>query len=368
MVENIEKQLEVKDILLERDFGRINITALKTFGIIMDKVYESTRVLYDDRENIYENDDAYELLESKIFAGKITIKYWCIAGINRDNNREYVKHIIESWDFYGKDNIKELEDKIKNKTLDNPTPYVCIKKDEDNYLLRFIVPCGNKKNDDGISNTPVRQYKNVICFINIKYGYIEIRTESTYADRVMDVLKYRLQLQGTSPVIILREFENNIEKFKDAFESAKLVNSKSIPDFDVDISEEDSQMLVEVLAIIDDYFNNDKDEEILKDLKNIEFEDNCSSLISTLLAGLSSIGISTRKTDIRDVTNQPMYKIIDPYLTHQLGKLQITIAETGETYPLQVSMKHNSLAFKSELTNESFIKIVRNKILKIRED
>lgn len=368
MVESIERQIEVKDILLERDFARINSTTLKTFGIIMNKVYESTNELYNDRHNIYENSDAYKLLESKIFAGKISIKYWSMSGINRDNNREHIKNIIESWDFYNKDNIKELEDKIKNKTLENPAAYTCIKKDEDNYLLRFIVPCGNKKNDDGISNMVVRQYKNVVCFINIKYGYIEIRTESTYADRIKDVLLYNLRLDGIANIGVLRNFGNSIEQFKQSFENAKFINSKSIPEFDFDISEEDSETLLEVLLILDDFISNDKDESFLEELKNINF-DNCENgFIPLLLAGLCGIGFSTRKTDLKDITNQPMYKIIEPYLNHQMGRLQVTEVETGNTYSIQISMKGNNIAFRSELTDEAFIKIIRNKIFNIMEE
>ena len=363
----IEKDLEIKDILLKRDFIKLNSNTLKTMSVILDKIYETTEELYEDRENIYSNDDAYDLLKSKIFACKTSIKYWSIGPVDNEENIEILKSIIESWDFYNKNNIKDLEPNIKNNSLDIPTAYTCIKVEENTYLLRFIVPCGNKRNDDGVSNEKIKQYKNVVCFININKGYVEIRTEPTYADRIKEVLTYRHNLRGIANVVILRHFNNNIENFKDSFENAKLISSKSIPEFDFDISEEDSEMLVNVLLILEDFIDN-KDESILEDLKNVNFDDNSNGFIPLLLAGLCSIGFSTRKTDCRDITNQPMYKIIEPYLNHQIGKLRVTEVETGNTYSIQISMKRNSILFQSELTNESFIEAVRNKLLNIKEE
>ncbi len=363
----IENDLDIKDILLKRDFIKLNLNTLKTMGVILGKSYETTEELYEDRENIYSNDDAYNLLKSKIFACKTSIKYWSIGPVDNEENIEILKHIIESWDFYNKNNIKDLEPNIKNNSLDIPTAYTCIKVEEKIYLLRFIVPCGSKRNDDGVSNEKIKQYKNVVCFINIDKGYVEIRTEPTYADRIKEVLTYRHNLKGIANIAILRHFNNNIENFKDSFENAKFISSKSIPEFDFDISEEDSETLVNVLLILEDFIDN-KDESILEDLKNVNFDDNSNGFIPLLLAGLCGIGFSTRKTDCRDISNQPMYKIIEPYLNHQIGKLRVTEVETGDTYSIQISMKRNSILFQSELTNESFIEAVRNKLLNIKEE
>ena len=346
-----------------RDSGN----TLKTISIILDKSYESSEDLYNDRKAIYSNLDAYEVLKSKIFAGKTSVKFWGIVGYDSKEGKETIKNTIESWDFYNKIKMDELQDKVNNKTLEIPTAYTCIKTHEDIYLLRFIVPCGNKRDDNGINNKKIRQYKNVVCFINLKYGYIEVRTEATFADRVIDALKYRLNLSSIRNIPILLNFENNIENFKDSFENAKFINMKSIPEFDFDISEEDSEMLVNVLLILEDFIINDKDETILEELKSISFEDN-NGFIPLLLAGLCGIGFSTRKTDCRDITNQPMYKIIEPYLNHQIGKLHVTEAATGYTYSIKISIKRNNVSFESELTDENFINTVRKKLLDIKEE
>ncbi|MDB8803396.1 hypothetical protein PN294_14530 [Romboutsia sp. 1001216sp1] len=364
----VKRDLKIEDILLERDFHRLNSNTLRIIGVLMEKGYEGTDDLYKDKDNIYINESAYAILKSKIFACKTSIKYWGLSRIDKLENRNALIETIESWDFYNNNKINELEPKVKNKSLETPTAYTCLKIEDEIYLMRFIVPCGNKRDDDGISDTKIRQYKNVVCFINIKYGYIEIRTESTYAERVIEVLQYKLNLNGVRTLPILGHFNNNIEDFKDSFENAKFINSKSIPEFDFDISEEDSEMLVEVLLILEDFITNNKDETFLDELKNINFNDNSNGFIPLLLAGLCGIGFSTRKTDIRDITNQPMYKIIEPYLTHQIGMLHVTDDDTGQTYSLQISLKNNSIAFKSALTDERFIKIVRNKLLNIEEE
>lgn len=360
--------LEIKDILLERDFIKINGNTLKTLSIILDKSYENSDALYYDREHVYENLDAYQVLKSKIFAGKTSVKYWGLVGYDNDEGKRTIKNIIESWDFYNKIKMEDIENKVNNKTLEIPTAYTCIKVEEDIYLLRFIVPCGNKRNDNGISNEKVRQYKNAVCFINLKDGYVEVRTEATFADRVIESLIYRLNLTSIRNIPVLLNFNNSIECFKDSFENAKFINMKSIPEFDFDISETDSEMLVEVLLILEDFIINDRDETFLEELKSINFEDNSNGFIPLLLAGLCGIGFSTRKTDYRDITNQPMYKIIEPYLNHQIGKLHVTEAATGFTYSIQISIKRNSVSFKSELTDEAFIKTVRNKLLNIKEE
>lgn len=366
MEENIN--LELKDILLKRDFDRLNVKTIRIFSLILEKSYESGSDLYNDLDSILDNEDALNLLKSKIFACSTSIKYW---GLSRPDLNEYsvsLRNRIESLKIYNKNILNTLEPKIKDRTLESPTPYTCLKLNDDVYLMRFIVPCGNRKNDDGITDSKVRQYKNVISIINIKYRYIEIRTEATYADRIVEVMQYKLGIEGIRNINILNNFENNIECFKDSFTDAKFINSKSIPEFDFDISQQDSENLVEMLLILEDFIASDKDESFLEELKNINFDDNKNGFIPLLLAGLCGIGISTRKTDLKDITSQPMYKIIEPYINHQIGRLHVTDEDTGQTYSIQVSLKNNSISFKSELTDEKIIKIVREKILNIKEE
>lgn len=359
----MSKKLEIKDILLEKDFDKLK-SQIVTLSVIMEKEYESTSDIYDDKDSILSNLDAYKIVKDHIFAGKTASKYWILPGLDIDNNKDLFKAKLEGLEVYNKNILSTLEEGIKNQTIEAPMPYTCIQIEEGLYLMRIITPGGNKRIDNGISKIKERQYKNVVCYIDLNNKYIEVRSEATLADKIKKYFEYNLKFQGITNINILGNFNNSIENFKNSFEDAKFTNLKSIPGFDPDLTDEELNSLVRVLGALDGYFVN-KDEEILvEEILAIDIEENESGFIPLLLAGLSNIGISTNHADARDITKQPMYKVIESYLNHQSGMLVVN-KNANESYSIQVGMKTDSIVFQKHSTNESFITEVRNKILKI---
>lgn len=356
-----EELLELKDILLKRDFKNLK-GSLDTINIILESNYKNVDELYENKDELYGNEDVYNILKNSVFAGRISIKYWTINGLNNTEDEE-VQDVIESWDFYN----KNILDSLDIECIDTPTPYTCIKLENRVYLMRLIVPSGNKKYDNGVEDRKSMQHKNVVTIIDLNKGYLEVRAESKISKSVMEKLKYNLGISGISNIAILRHFNNSIETFKDSFENAKFINIKSIPTFDSDLTQDEIDTLVDTLEVLDEFFITKDYDSLVKNLNKLEIEANEIGFIPLLLAGLSNIGISTKHTDVNDITNQPMYKLIEPYLNHQKGHLFITEADSGNTYSLQIGMKTNSIVYKKDITNETFIKVVRDKLLNIEE-
>lgn len=357
----MEGSLEIKDILLKKDFDKLK-NQLVTLGVIMEREYENILEVYNDKENIYSNPDAYDIVKEHIFAGKTSAKYWTIPELKEEESKTKFKTQIEELSIYNNNILSELEKGIKEQTILSPTPYTCIKLDEDRYLMRIITPSGNKKIDNGIDKVTQKQYKNVVCYINLEEKYIEIRTEATIADKIIKHFKLKLKLNGITDVKILNKYGNSIENFKDSFHDAKFTNLKSIPEFNSDLTDEELNSLVKVLGVLDEYFINKDEEALIEDIKAIDIEENEGGFIPLLLAGLSNIGISTNNSNDRDITKQPMYKAIERYLSHQSGMIVINKG-TSESYSIQVGMKTDSIVFLKHSTNESIMNEVRNKIL-----
>lgn len=357
----MERNLEIKDILLEKDFDKLK-SQLVTLGVIMEKEYYNVSEVYDDRENIYSNQDAYDIIKEHIFAGKTSSKYWTIPDLKDEENVNKFRAEIEKLSIYNKDILSTLENGIRDQTILAPTPYTCIKLDEDEYLMRVITPSGNKKIDNGINKVTQKQYKNVVCYISLKGKYIEVRADATLADKIIKHFKFKLKFNGITDVKILNKYGNSLENFKDSFNDAKFTNLKSIPEFNSDLTDEELNSLVKVLGVLDEYFIN-KDEDTLKeDIRAIDIEENEGGFIPLLLAGLSNIGISTNNSNDRDITKQPMYKAIERYLSHQSGMIVINKGN-NESYSIQVGMKTDSIVFLKHSTNECIINEVRSKIL-----
>lgn len=359
-----EELLELKDILLKRDFNNLK-GSLDTINIILESSYKNVDELYENRSELYENEDVYNILKNNVFAGRVSIKYWTINGLNNTETEEIqdLCEVIESWEFYNKNILGSLNIEC----IDTPTPYTCIKLEDMVYLMRLIVPSGNKKYDNGVEDRKSRQHKNVVTIIDLNKGFLEVRAESKISKSVMEKLKFNLGISGISNIAILRYFDNSIETFKNSFENAKFINIKSIPSFDSELTQDEIDTLVDTLEVLDDFFITKDYNSLVESLNELEIEANEIGFIPLLLAGLSNIGISTKHTDVNDITNQPMYKLIEPYLDHQKGHLFITEADSGNTYSLQIGMKTNSIVYKKDITNETFIKTVRNKLLNIEE-
>ena len=357
------RNLEIKDILLEKDFEKLK-GQLVTLGIIMEDDYESVSDLYDNRENICANTDAYNVIKEHIFAGKTSAKYWTIPSLREIDNKNEFKEQIENLSIYNKNILASLENGIKEQNILAPTPYTCIKLEEGKYLIRVITPSGNKKIDNGINKVSQKQYKNVVCYIDIEYKYLEIRAEATVAEKIKKYFEIKLNFNGITPIKILNRYSNNLESFKDSFENAKFTNLKSIPEFDSDLSDDELEHLVKMLVAIDGYVINKDEDALIEEIRSIDIEENEAGFIPLLLAGLSNIGISTNNSHGRDITNQPMYKIIERYLSHQSGII-IIYKGSDESYSIQVGMKTDSIVFLRNITSEKNMREIRNKILGI---
>ena len=126
-------------------------------------------------------------------------------------------------------------------------------------------------------------------------------------------------------------------------------------------------MLIDTLKAIDEFYIEKDYNNLINSLKNIDISTNEIGFIPLLLGGLSKIGISSKLDNIKDITNQPMYKLLEGYLLHQSGYLRI-VDSIGKEYSIQIGISTNNIIFKSNCTDEKFIDLVRSKLINIYQE
>lgn len=358
----IKRKLEVKDILTKRDFFKLK-NVLNDINNILEIPYENIEKLYIDRNRLFDNHEVYEIIKNNIFAGRISVKLWRIEAGENDENISVIKSSIEKSKYYNK-NLIDILDREK---VDKPTPYTCIKLDYNKYLLRVIVPIGTKVRDDGIEMISIPENKNIVCIIDLDNKYIEVRAEYKISKLIISQLKELFNLDGIVEINILSKHNNSIEVLKNSFMNAKFINVKSIPLSDSNLTEEQTEMLIDTLKAIDEFYIEKDYNNLINSLKNIDISTNEIGFIPLLLGGLSKIGISSKLDNIKDITNQPMYKLLEGYLLHQSGYLRI-VDSIGKEYSIQIGISTNNIIFKSNCTDEKFIDLVRSKLINIYQE
>lgn len=349
--------MDICEIMVEKDFyklGNDDISGLiKALNLGLNKENETKSYLYEKRREIFKASElAQQIILNKVFAGRTSIKWYKLINMTDEIKSEIISK-INKLDYF--DN--NITSKMKLDNLEGPSCYTCINQMEGVYIFRFIVPDREKTEFDGINLTRKRNNKNIIVVLNLNCNLIEVRSDCRTANKIIE--KLRLDLVLTN--VIDYNFTLSIEELKDKL-NARFKNVKSIPNTNIELTLEDTESLVGTLNILDEYFIDKDSEKLLNGLNSIDFETDELVFTQILLAGMEKIGISVREDSEEDMANQPMYKLLEKFITNQSGYLRFKNPEDDQYYTIQVGLTTNSINFLSDST-ESAINYLQNMLI-----
>ncbi len=351
----LNKKLGIRDILLNRDLLKIK-GHISEINNILGSNYVTLEELEENIEKIINNKNTYEIIMNNVFAGRVTVKFWKICDIEEDNLCK-IKQKIKISDIYNKNLIRQ----VSKSNIESPTPYTCIELEDGKYIIRMLVPSCDKNTDNGVEIVAMSQNANIVCIIDLNNKYLEVRGNYKLSRKVAEKLN-ELFCMNIMELPILLKHSDNIEKFKNSFRNAKFTNVKSVPYKESPLTDEEINMLVSTLKALDEFSRNKNYLQLETTLKKIDINTNDVGFTHLLLTGLSKIGISSRPDNKNDITNQPMYKLLESYLVHQSGYLKI-IEDDGSEHSIQIGLKTNNVSFNNSTTNEHFISMIRNKLI-----
>lgn len=354
--------MDIKNILLEKDFDRLSNDDISKLSELLEANLSTnaSRYLYNQKDFIFShNKEAREYIFNKIFCGKLAVKWYTINGLD-NTKKDIIKNKINTKEYY--ENILAIDPNI----LQSVKCYTCVLMESDRYLFRFLVPDGEVSEDNGMMIERRRKNKNVIVVIDLEDNFIEVRSDYRTANKVITQLRNDLELDGIEEHHILTHYGVNIEKFMNALEEARFRNVKSIPTKNVELTADDTSELVHILETLDEYFINNNAEKLLSEMQSIEFETEGLMFTQLLLSGMEQIGISVRKDCIEDMCSQPMYRLLENYITNQSAYISFKNINDEQFYTIQIGFKTNSINFRSDVT-EDVIEYIRNKELLISE-
>lgn len=352
--------MEIKDIVVSNDFYNFTndelVNIFKENNIEINKDVDIKQHCYEIRNMLFENSNIRNLLENKIFAGKKSIKLYKI-NIPNKTEKERLRKKIESDETF--DNLID----INTDNLQSPVIYTCIKCEAYKYILRVFVPTGYKTVSNGRSNNKLPNINNVLAIIDLNKSYIEIRTNFRDAKRIKNLICSHYNIDNVTELDVLAKFNGSIEDFKNNLYNGKFIETASIPEGDVNLTKEESEMLAGVLKILDDYFIN-KDLELLnEELSKVDLETNNLPFTQLFLAGLSKIGIGIKEDIENDLSDQSLYFVLKPYITNSTGFISFSLPGDPENrIVMQIGIDTKSISFRSYVT-EDVINYLREKIL-----
>lgn len=147
--------------------------------------------------------------------------------------------------------------------------------------------------------------------------------------------------------------------------NGEILNTSSITAEEKSLTIEESNSVAEILNVVNQYINNDIDTndfidrmENIKKLNEEFFENN--NFISSLLVGLVSVGLRANK----DLMEQPLYKLLQPYTISSEGSIIFKFNEEGmiNTYTIHVTFTTNSIRLSSFAT-EALFSFIREKLI-----
>ncbi|ANP69013.1 hypothetical protein GTH52_06915 [Clostridium tyrobutyricum] len=358
--------MEIKDIIVKSDF--INLTnqeidkIIKILDIELNDKEDPRQRLFDNIDLIFKDNKAKDVLLSKIFAGRKSVKWFKIIYVGNDNIENYKDLLIKKIesDEYCFDKIKS----INNKSLESPSLYTCIKLDDNKYIMRFMIPCGTKTYNDGQDYSKFKNINNVVVIVDLNCEYLEIRTNSKDATRIANQLMdtFKAMYVSIRDLDVLKNYNGSLEKFKSSLYNGNFAQSLSIPDKNLKLTEENNELLVNMLIVIDDYFG-DKDIKKFNDkVQALNIDTDGTPFTELLLAGMASIGLKIRKDCEEDLSKQTLYNVLKKYITNYSGLIKFSDSPVGEIYTISVGLKTLSIFFKSSVS-EKTIKYIRQKVL-----
>lgn len=356
--------MSIEKVIFKSDFSKLTKRDVDQIVEILDielsEDEDPKNYLFLNKKIILKAPDAKRILLNKIFAGQTSVKWYKIYfkkdAQNKKDKKTVVRKIESDKCYYNIINDINIE------TLDAPTLYTSIKLEDNKYLMRFMVPSGTRTFNNGKDYTKIRTVNNVVVIIDLKNEYIEIRTNSKDAKRIIEILNNILPIDNTDGIIILKNYMGSLEKFKDSLLNGQFIQSLSMPDENLTISEENNELLTKMLIIIDEYFINTSIDRLTDSIKELNIDTDGTPFTQLLLAGMSKIGIKIRKDIKDDLSQQTLYKILKKYITTYSGLIRFCNDTESEMHTILVGLTTNSIFFKSS-SDEKIISYIREKVL-----
>lgn len=356
--------MERKDIVVYNDLKNLTNDDLEKLvaqaNIEVNDEIDLRSYCYEMKNILYNDEITKSIIENKVFAGILSIKWYKIK-FHDEENKEEVKRNLES-EKVGFNTILNID----TQNLETSKIYTTINIGPGEYMMRVFVPSGYKTISNGYNTEKRRNINNVIAIIDINRLFLEIRTNFKDANKIKNVICAILKIDEVQEIDVLYKYNNDIEKFKDALFKGRFTETASIPDGNITLTREENEVLVNVLNSLDNYFINKDINSLCEELENIDIDMHTNDIPFTqlFLAGLAKIGISIVEDDTdKDLSNQSLYSILKPYIIHSMGYINFSIPEEPETkYTIQVGISTKSISFRSSVT-EKVIDYIRDKII-----
>ncbi len=349
MLKNLYTQVDFLNLTTD-DIARL--TDILDIDIPEDK--DKYEYLFERINTIEDNQEANSILTNKVLAGQVTVK-WFKYSYDENINKDKLIEKLQSEDF-GFD--VDVGNRISSNISNDIASVVC---DGDVYTLKVFIFDGYKRHNNGIVSKREMIMKNIIVKINVENCWVEIRANDERCNKIIRILEVRLGLVNLSGSRILKNYVN-INDFKNSLVDGFHLNYKAVPSELIKLTEEDGVKIANMIAIIDDYFEEKNSEILLSRLDELEFDLDGLSLSSLLLAGVDSVGMKIRNDSENDMSNQSLYAILKDHLIEDSSYIRFKTTPNGEQYTMRIGIKTNSIVFKSSVT-EDVINYIRERVL-----
>ncbi|MDP4145802.1 MAG: hypothetical protein Q8936_15155 [Bacillota bacterium] len=349
----------IKKLYTQADFLNLTNNDISKLKELLDldipDEIDDYEYLYENINILEENYEADKIISEKLLAGQVSVK-WFEFRYNDDFTKEMLRERLENRELgYNVDITQRLKLNIQN-------DIVSIIKEGYVYTIRLFVADGYKRVTNGIQSRREPIVKSITVNLDIENCWIEIRTNEEKCKKVNKILESRLGLTNISGIRILKNYNNNINKFKDSLINGFYLKYKAIPSEETDFTEEDGIAIAIIVRAIDEYFNDKDDKKLLVTLEKMNYDTEGLSLGSILLAGIDNVGVKIRNNSEKDASEQSLYAILKDSLIEDSSYIRFSAVENGPEYTMQVCMNSNSIVFRSSVT-EAVISYIRNKIL-----
>lgn len=349
MLKNLYTQV---DFLNLTRADTMEITKLLDIDIPEDS--DKYQFLYDNINLIEDNKEANKILNKKILAGQVSIK-WYKYEYDDNFTKEALKMKLESKKFGYNIDAKE---KIQSTEKDN---ILSIVNDREIYTIKMFIFDGYQRYNNGIEYKKEEIMKSIIVKININDCWVEIRANDERCAKTEKILEAKLGLDLKS-VRILNKYKNEPSIFKNDLIDGFYLNYKAAPSESIKLTIEDGKMIANIIDIIDDYLINKNGENVLNSLEKLNFDTEGLSFSSLLLAGIDNLGMKMKNDSDKDMSKQTLYTILKDHFIEDSSYIKFKNIKDGDEFTMRLGLKTNSIAFKSSVT-EDVITYIREKIL-----
>lgn len=335
-----------------------NNSDLPTEGTATDlafRIWEAIRESQEAQNRILES------VSSRILAGKTAITWY--DSVDEGALRGARQTIIEHTPFNPFESVVLPPiDELTN------VPILiggAVGNNENEFYLRFIYKSGVVRDYyRDVESRPITKVCTV--FIDENSGIVEVRAEPKVAKEIASGL-FELLHQRTfmEQRRVLAPFGDNIENLADAL-NGEVIDTDSKPEETLldDFATEQAEAIVDILAGLDSYFNEQDIESLQENLSKAHevFGDDLlgTPFTAIILAGLQRVSMGSN----RELRGQPLYDFLRPHLQHQTGFIRFSYPQNGvvQSYTIRVGLKTNSIVFVSPATEE-VINYVRERII-----